>query len=154
MHRAAQREGFVQLANHPKSLDFIKELVAEFVNAAVRTAERGSAEGGSPSSLVHLCRMSHRLLLSNENALYEYRLLHTMAFNSSLLVRLWGKILKERQITAYAKNAQPLLSVLARGIRLTAAESASIVPMLVVFAALFGYLLVTIHDTGTLQLHS
>ena len=94
--------------------------------------------------------MSHRLLLSNENALYEYRLLHTMAFNSSLLVRLWGKILKERQITAYAKNAQPLLSVLARGIRLTAAESASIVPMLVVFAALFGYLLVTIHDTGEL----
>ena len=38
--------------------------------------------------------------------------------------------------------------MLARGIRLTAAESASIVPMLVVFTALFGYLLVTIHDTG------
>ena len=117
------------------------------------TAQKSSAKNGldgPASSLVHLCRISHRLLLSNANALYEYRLLHTMAFNSSLLVRLWGKILKERQITAYAKNAQPLLSVLARGIRLTAAESASIVPMLVVFAALFGYPLVTIHDTGTL----
>ena len=126
----------------------------EFVSAAVSTAEKGCAESdldGPASNLVHLCRISHRLLLSNENALYEYRLLHTMAFNSSLLVRLWGKILKERQITAYAKNAQPLLSVLARGIRLTAAESASIVPMLVVFTALFGYLLVTIHDTGMFQ---
>ena len=128
--------------------------MADFVSAAVSTAEKGSAESdldGPASNLVHLCRISHRLLLSNENALYEYRLLHTMAFNSSLLVRLWGKILKERQITAYAKNAQPLLSVLARGIRLTAAESASIVPMLVVFTALFGYLLVTIHDTGMFQ---
>ena len=58
-------------------------------------AEKSSAEngfdGGPASSLVHLCRISHRLLLSNANALYEYRLLHTMAFNSSLLVRLWGR---------------------------------------------------------------
>jgi ubiquitin-protein ligase E3 C len=38
--------------------------------------------------------------------------------------------------------------VMARGIRMTAQEWDAIVPMLFVFTSLFGYLLVTIHDTG------
>ncbi len=104
--------------------------------------------------MVNLCKICHHVLLTDKRALHKYRLLYTMAFRSSLLVQLWGKILKTKQITTYAKNAQPLLSVMARGIRMTAEEWEAIVPLLVVFTALFGYLLVTIHDTGNAHIHN
>jgi hypothetical protein len=41
----------------------------------------------------------------------------------------------------------PLLSVIARGIKMSAAERDEIAPPLAVFTSLFRYLLVTIHDT-------
>lgn len=68
---------------------------------AVSTAEK--SDSTNSSSLLHLCKICHRMLLSNENALYEYRLLHTMAFRSSLLLQLWNGILTAKQVTSYAK---------------------------------------------------
>lgn len=99
-----------------------------------------------PLALTALCRLCHNLLLSDALALHHFRLLYTLAFRPALLHRLWNLILDTKRPSLLG-NAVPLLTVISRGIRLSAAERDAIVPLLAVFASLFCYLLVTIHDT-------
>ena len=50
-------------------------------------------------------------------------------------------------MSLFSATPTPLISLLARGIKMSAHERDDVVPHLAVFSSLFGYLLVTIHDS-------
>ena len=100
----------------------------------------------SEESLAQLCLVCHQLLLYNSQAMYQYNLLYTLAFAPRFLHRLWAAITATCQVSVFS-SPTPLISLLARGITLSAAERDKVVPRLAVFSSLFGYLLVTIHDS-------
>merc|ERR1712226_1463113 len=105
----------------------------------------GDAASYDPAIYRSLCRLCHHLLVLHPLALHKFRLLYTLAFRSAFLHRLWNLILdtKRPSPVASATGSVPLLTVIARGIRTTPEERDEIVPLLTVFASLFGYLLVT-----------
>ncbi len=113
------------------------------VNSLVAATERSPEE---PLALAALCKLCHHLLLADSLALHHFRLLYTLAFRTTLLHRLWNLILDTRRPSLLGSSV-PLLTVIARGIRLSSSERDAIVPLLAVFTSLFCYLLVTIHDT-------
>lgn len=116
-----------------------EEVVASLVSATEKSQNE-------PLALTALCKLCHNLLLSDPSALHHFRLLYTLAFRPVLLHRLWNLILDTKRPSLVGSSI-PLLTVIARGIRLSVNERDAIVPLLAVFAAVFCYLLVTIHDT-------
>ena len=115
----------------------------EVVSSLVSATEKSHNE---PMALTALCKLCHNLLLSDPLALHHFRLLYTLAFRPVLLHRLWNLILDTKRPSLVGSSI-PLLTVISRGIRLSVQERNAIVPILAVFASLFCYLLVTIHDT-------
>ena len=113
------------------------------VNSLVSAIEKSPDEA---LALTALCKLCHNLLLSDPLALHHFRLLYTLAFRPLFLHRLWNLILDTKR-PALMGSSVPLLTVISRGIRLSTHERDAIVPLLAVFASLFCYLLVTIHDT-------
>ena len=113
------------------------------VNSLVSAIEKSPDEA---LALTALCKLCHNLLLSDPLALHHFRLLYTLAFRPVFLHRLWNLILDTKR-PALMGSSVPLLTVISRGIRLSTHERDAIVPLLAVFASLFCYLLVTIHDT-------
>ena len=81
---------------------------------------------------------------------------------SVFLHNLWNLVLDTRRNSVVrggsgvssGGGSVPLITVICRGMRPTPEERDEIVPLLAVFAALFGYLLVTIHDTEFYGLRS
>jgi len=133
----------------------------DFVNHLISLAEKsGEAQpslsfsgvtgsvhsSSSVSCLRYLCTICHQLLLHNTQALHEYCLLYTLAFRPNFLHQLWTIIVTTSQVSIFG-SPTPLISLLSRGIKMSAQERDEIVPQLAVFSSLFGYLLVTIHDT-------
>jgi len=107
----------------------------------------GSLHSSSSASCIkYLCTICHTLLLHNTQALHEYCLLYTAAFRPNFLHQLWAIIASTSQVSIFG-SPTPLISLLARGIKMTMQERDDIVPQLAVFSSMFGYLLVTIHDT-------
>ena len=115
----------------------------QVVASLVAATEKSPNE---PLALTALCKLCHNLLLSDPLALHHFRLLYTLAFRPVLLHRLWNLILDTKRPSLMGSSI-PLLTVISRGIRLSVQERDAIVPLLAVFASLFCYLLVTIHDT-------
>eukprot|EP00090_Calanus_glacialis_P033719 TRINITY_DN5609_c0_g1_i7.p1 TRINITY_DN5609_c0_g1~~TRINITY_DN5609_c0_g1_i7.p1 ORF type:complete len:730 (-),score=261.08 TRINITY_DN5609_c0_g1_i7:104-2266(-) len=133
----------------------------DFVNHLILLAEKsgssqsslsfsgvsGSVGGSSSVSCIrYLCTISHTLLLHNTQALHQYCLLYTLAFRQHFLHQLWTIIATTSQASIFGSPTS-LISLLSRGIHMSAQERDEIVPQLAVFSSLFGYLLVTIHDT-------
>lgn len=127
--------------NIQKSIAMLND--EEVVASLVSATEKSQNE---PLALTALCKLCHNLLLSDPSALHHFRLLYTLAFRPVLLHRLWNLILDTKRPSLVGSSI-PLLTVIARGIRLSVSERDAIVPLLAVFAAVFCYLLVTIHDT-------
>ena len=75
-------------------------------------------------------------------AMYQYSLL---AYSHSFIRQLWHHITTAAQLSLFCST--PLISLLAQGIKMTSHERDEVVPHLAVFSSLFGYLLVTIHDS-------
>ena len=129
----------------------------EFVSFFVRMAEislrensqtfSGTGRGLSHSSIKQLCVICHQLLLHHNQAMYQYSLLYTLAFTPDFLRELWTIITSTAQLSVFSSAPTPLISLLARGIKMSAQERDEILPQLAVFSSLFGYLLVTIHDS-------
>ena len=129
----------------------------DFVSFFVRMAEislrqdcptfSGVGGGVSSSSIRQLCVICHQLLLHHSQAMYQYSLLYTLAFTPDFLRELWNIITSTAQLSVFSSAPTPLISLLARGIKMSPQERDDILPQLAVFSSLFGYLLVTIHDT-------
>jgi hypothetical protein len=79
-------------------------------------------------------------------ALHDYALLYSLAFRPPFLRQLWEIVRCTTQPSLFGAPTS-LLSVIARGIKMSGTERDEIAPPLAVFTALFRYLLVTIHDT-------
>jgi len=121
-----------------------EQLVLRIVERFSRDKKGGQKE---VASLKSLCRICHHLLVSHPLALHKFRLLYTLAFRPGFLHNLWNSVLETKRPSLVGNTAIPLITIISRGSRTTATERDEIVPLLAVFAALFGYLLVTIHDT-------
>ena len=107
----------------------------------------GSVHNSSSVSCIrYLCTICHTLLLHNTQALHDYCLLYTLAFRPNFLHQLWTVISTTSQASIFGSPTS-LISLLSRGIHMSHQERDEIVPHLAVFSSLFGYLLVTIHDT-------
>jgi len=133
----------------------------DFVNKLVLLAEKsgspqtslsfsgvsGSVHSSTSVSCIrYLCTICHTLLLHNTQALHHYCLLYTLAFRQNFLHQLWAIISTTSQASIFG-TPNSLISLLSRGIHMSPHERDEIVPLLAVFTSLFGYLLVTIHDT-------
>ena len=103
--------------------------------------------GEALPALKSLCRTCHHLLVLHPLALHHFRLLYTLAFRPTFLHNLWNLVLETKRPSLVGNTSIPLITVISRGSRTSPQERDDIVPLLAVFAALFGYLLVTIHDT-------
>ena len=79
-------------------------------------------------------------------ALHDYALLYSLAFRPAFLRQLWEIVRCTTQPSLFGAPIS-LLSVIARGIKMSGTERDEIAPPLAVFSALFRYLLVTVHDT-------
>ena len=78
--------------------------------------------------------------------MHDYALLYSLAFRPAFLRQLWDIIRSTAQPSLFGAPTS-LLSVIARGIKMSGTERDEIAPPLAVFSSLFRYLLVTIHDT-------
>lgn len=114
----------------------------KFIDALVSTIESCEDE----SIVRAMCQLCHNLLLANKHAMYNFNLLNTLPFKPVILRRLWAVVLSTKQTDAVAKP-MALISVIAKGMRMSRHEQDQIVPALAVFASLMRYLLVTVHDT-------
>ena len=130
-----------------------KDFVSFFVRMAELSLQQqsqtfsGTSSGLSSTSIRQLCVICHQLLLHHSQAMYQYSLLYTLAFTPDFLRELWKIITTTAQLSVFSSAPTPLISLLARGIKMSAGERDEILPQLAVFSSLFGYLLVTIHDT-------
>ena len=59
--------------------------------------------------------------------MYQYSLLYTLAFSPSFLRQLWRQIMAASQVSLFT-SATPLISLLARGIKMSAHERDELVP--------------------------
>ena len=92
----------------------------------------------------------------------SFSLQDKLIFFPVFLHNLWNLVLDTRRNSVVrggsgvssGGGSVPLITVICRGMRPTPEERDEIVPLLAVFAALFGYLLVTIHDTEFYGLRS
>ncbi|XP_018909316.2 ubiquitin-protein ligase E3C-like isoform X2 [Bemisia tabaci] len=92
-----------------------------------------------------LCKLCHNLLISQKQAVHQYKILYLLALQPSFLAKLWNAILSVRQATLFG-NSSSLLSDLSFGIMLTPTDADRIVPLLATFCALFSLLNATLHD--------
>jgi ubiquitin-protein ligase E3 C len=106
----------------------------------------GSRDLVSGEKIRYLCIVCHALLMHRTDALHQYCLLYTLAFRPRFLHQLWTLITSTTQPSLFG-SPTPLLTLLARGVKMSSLERDQIAPSLAVFSSLFGYLLVTIHDT-------
>jgi len=115
----------------------------EFVSYLIQICDKADTP---TSTLIYLASICHSLLLAHPQALHRHCLLFSLAFRPSFLRLLWTSIISCCQPAIFG-SPTPLITLLARGIKLAPHERDEIVPQLAVFSSLFGYLLVTIHDT-------
>ena len=138
-----------------------------FVDSLVAISDKVLEPGEPEWALRSLCRVCHHLMVLHPFALHKFKILFTLAFRPSFLHRLWNLVLETKRMGLFGTAPVPLLTVrvisdynctlgvemsfsfqvLSWGIRTTSTERDEIVPLINVFTSLFGYLLVTIHDT-------
>ncbi len=80
------------------------------VSRLVAAVEHVEEKEQGDAMLLALCSICHNLLLSSRHAVYQYRLLNTLAFSPALLHRLWNLTISAKQETSISRPS-PLLTV-------------------------------------------
>lgn len=106
-----------------------------------------------PHQVLHsIFNLSYSLMTSHTMAIFEYRLLHTLAFKPSFLRQLWSIITSEVTSSVFSSNCTPLLTILSNGLNSLAMSSTTngqwlnFVHNLTLFCRLMSYLLPTVDD--------
>ncbi|GAB6029035.1 hypothetical protein CHUAL_004823 [Chamberlinius hualienensis] len=103
-------------------------------------------ENRSECNLMALCHVCYSLLMHHRLAINKYRLLYTLAFKPNFFRYLWHSVANMASSPSFG-SPTPLLQLLSRGISLSPQERNDIVPVLVIFCSLMGYLFQTLHDS-------
>ena len=96
--------------------------------------------------------LAYALLTSHHMAIFEYRLLHTLAFKSSFLRLLWSIVSSEVTTSIFSPISVPLLQILSNSLNTIATSSTTksqwlnFIHNLTLFCRLMSYYLPTIDD--------
>ncbi|TDG42604.1 hypothetical protein AWZ03_010965 [Drosophila navojoa] len=89
-----------------------------------------------------LCEICHNLMIYNKHAVYEYRLLYTLAFTPKFIRAVWFKLAAESTQLGFSSP----LSLISKGVVPKQQGVDRTIPLLATFCMLFGRLLPTLHD--------
>ncbi|KAM7341804.1 ubiquitin-protein ligase E3C [Cochliomyia hominivorax] len=92
--------------------------------------------------LYGLCEICHNLMIYNKMAMFEYKLLYTLAFMPNFIRAIWFTLISQSKQQGF--NAP--LTLISKGVVPKYAGADSFVPLLATFCMLFGRLLPTLHD--------
>ncbi|CAD7088328.1 unnamed protein product [Hermetia illucens] len=96
-----------------------------------------------PDILYCLCRICHNLMIYNKAAIFDYKLLYSLAFNPEFIRTLWYTMTSQSNQLGFSSP----LSLLSKGVvPKVNSEMNRIIPILATFCALFGRLVPTLHD--------
>ncbi|XP_017478556.1 PREDICTED: ubiquitin-protein ligase E3C [Rhagoletis zephyria] len=93
-------------------------------------------------ALYALCKICHNLMIYNKQAIFEYKLLYTLAFMPNIVRTVWFTL--TTQSTQLGFNAP--LSLISKGVVPQQRGVEQTIPLLATFCMLFGRLLPTLHD--------
>ncbi|XP_030375441.1 ubiquitin-protein ligase E3C [Scaptodrosophila lebanonensis] len=95
------------------------------------------------SQLIYaLCEICHNLMIYNKHAVYEYKLLYTLAFTPKFIRAVWFKLAAESTQLGFSA---PLI-LISKGVVPKQQGVDRTIPLLATFCMLFGRLLPTLHD--------
>ncbi|OTF72618.1 ubiquitin-protein ligase E3C-like protein, partial [Euroglyphus maynei] len=99
-------------------------------------------------TIISLSSVSHLMLFFYPNAIHHNRLLHTLAFNSNFLKKLWNFVLNESGTVMPFAESTPstYIQILSRGLLNSSFDWPQFIPHLTIFCALFNYFLQTLDD--------
>ncbi|XP_034651048.1 ubiquitin-protein ligase E3C [Drosophila subobscura] len=95
------------------------------------------------SQLIYaLCEICHNLMIYNKHAVYEYKLLYTLAFTPKFIRAVWFKLAAESTQLGFSAP----LTLISKGVVPKQQGVDRTIPLLATFCMLFGRLLPTLHD--------
>lgn len=131
----------IGLLSEPNHVDFLINLIAPAKEVDI-SARNNASLTQSFDAIIKICY----LMLTHEHlAVFECRLLYTLAFRPTFLRHLWRYILTAASPCLFG-NPTPVYSMLARGTNIGPEVWPLIVPHLSLFCSLFSYLLPTLDD--------
>ncbi|XP_067628842.1 ubiquitin-protein ligase E3C [Eurosta solidaginis] len=92
--------------------------------------------------LYALCEVCHNLMIYNKQAIFEYKLLYTLAFMPNIVRTIWFTLTAQSSQLGF--NAP--LSLISKGVVPKQSGVEQTIPLLATFCMLFGRLLPTLHD--------
>ncbi|KAH8253412.1 hypothetical protein KR032_005476 [Drosophila birchii] len=95
------------------------------------------------SQLVYaLCEICHNLMIYNKHAVFEYKLVYTLAFTPKFIRSVWFKLAAESTQLGFSAP----LTLISKGVVPKQQGVDRTIPLLATFCMLFGRLLPTLHD--------
>uniref|UniRef100_A0A1A9WVS9 HECT-type E3 ubiquitin transferase n=1 Tax=Glossina brevipalpis TaxID=37001 RepID=A0A1A9WVS9_9MUSC len=89
-----------------------------------------------------LCEICHNLMIYNKAAIFDYKLLYSLAFMPNFIRAVWFTLVAQSQQQGF--NA-PLI-LISKGVVPKVSNGSSFVSLLATFCMLFGHILPTLHD--------
>ncbi|EDV37490.1 uncharacterized protein Dana_GF11384 [Drosophila ananassae] len=89
-----------------------------------------------------LCEICHNLMIYNKHAVFEYKLLYTLAFTPKFIRAVWFKLAAESTQLGFSAP----LTLISKGVVPKQHGVDRTIPLLATFCMLFGRLLPTLHD--------
>ncbi|XP_043645580.1 ubiquitin-protein ligase E3C [Drosophila teissieri] len=89
-----------------------------------------------------LCEICHNLMIYNKHAVFEYKLLYTLAFTPKFIRAVWFKLAAESTQLGFSAP----LTLISKGVVPKHQGVDRTIPLLATFCMLFGRLLPTLHD--------
>ncbi|ETN66654.1 ubiquitin protein ligase [Anopheles darlingi] len=99
------------------------------------------------ATMQSLCQICHSLMSYNRLAVYEYKLLYTLASKPAIIRTLWYTLTAQSMTQRFSS---PIV-LLSKGINISKDDTDRTVPMLASFCALFGRLIASLHDGEFVQ---
>ncbi|KAH8284660.1 hypothetical protein KR018_011151 [Drosophila ironensis] len=89
-----------------------------------------------------LCEICHNLMIYNKHAVFEYKLIYTLAFTPKFIRAVWFKLAAESSQLGFSAP----LTLISKGVVPKQKGVDRTIPLLATFCMLFGRLLPTLHD--------
>ncbi|XP_055923583.1 ubiquitin-protein ligase E3C [Eupeodes corollae] len=119
----------IELLNDSKRVHIIVDNIEHFINDA--------------DVLYALCKTCHNMMIYNKNAIFDYKLLYTLAFMPTFIRAVWFTLASQSSQLGFSSP----LSLISKGVVPKQNGVERTIPLLATFCSLFGRLVPTLHDT-------
>ncbi|KAH9521140.1 Ubiquitin-protein ligase E3C [Dermatophagoides farinae] len=136
------------LLNTAENCNIIIRFIDNHLATTVADSEGQSSTAVMKNALISLSSISHLMLFFYPNAIHHNRMLHTLAFNSNFLKKLWNFVLNESGTVMPFAESTPstYIHILSRGLLNSSFDWPQFIPHVTIFCALFNYFLQTLDD--------